>query len=859
MISLSPGSSEEAWWEWEPGSGWWTRCWLGRVSQGLPGFLPFAVARSIAGVVLLSLMLGSNPAWAISEGPVVVQVGHGLRMRLDYSWFENGGYRPLQVRLAPTRALVTDRCLDLEIEVQSPPNPPLRYRQSVTVPRGNNPVEVTMSVPQFAPCVSFTFRVYEDGEQLPALNSRNRIWSDQIEWPEWIPRILYVDHRGQSLSASESLLKFTGVKIGANRHAMTQKDLEQNLGGPLAFQAAINHEIFELSRNELPDHWRDYTCVDVVVLNVDDALLLRQRHPQKWRAIRQWTAAGGNLLIFGLKQDATATHPQTDPWGRMPTVHALLNFPTPPPMTQVVAEAFGWTRPDIEILFQGYQHGEVVPPRTGNTPRDFRDWSSFLQQWGRYELQRRQGSSSGRQARKNGSISDQDTGDQDTGDQDTGDQASGLGRASAGGGAGSPAGVNMSPWQGYHPPNCRLHFLWRPLQMGRVVAISEPNTVAVLESTTLHDWYWIDNTALKNRTRWVDRHGFSLQQGNPHFVSFLLPGAGQAPVTSFRVLISLFVILIGPVNYLWLHRLGRVHLMILTVPLGSLAVTVGLFAHGLMGDGLGTRVRARSVTYLDQQQGEAAQWTRLSYYAGLRPLKGLSFSNQTAVLPLDHLSLAERSSQEPIRDVRLETTSASSPQQRFTQGWLAARRPMQLVTYTSQPTQARLEVTEESTARGSLSMHVTNRLGSTIRQLVLRDRLGKLHFLHSLRNGRQQQATAASDSAQWREWSSQWQTLCNQSRLWQDQSDSSGARRPVSSQQPSLPYVRLLQRHEPPAVNPQTSLLEQGIERALAAESPHHGLEAGEYVAVVERPPHLELGGPSLKQEQSFHVVFGRW
>ena len=53
------------------------------------------------------------------------------------------------------------------------------------------------------------------------------------------------------------------------------------------------------------------------------------------------------------------------------------------------------------------------------------------------------------------------------------------------------------------------------------------------------------------------------------FANLLVPGVGLAPVTEFHVLITLFVLVIGPVNYWLLKRWRRLHLMVLTVPLAA--------------------------------------------------------------------------------------------------------------------------------------------------------------------------------------------------------------------------------------------------------------------------------------------------
>ncbi len=922
MISGNDRVSGNGWWPRGLGTWWWKSRCLGGVSRRLGEFLQAPAGRStprpsrfasvgsfmkaVAWVVLLSSVFSSNKALAVSGNARAIRVGHGLRMAVQSEWFNNGGYRPLQIQLTPTKTLVTDRPLDLEVLVQSWPGQPLLFQQSVTIPRGNSPIEVTLRVPQLSPWTNFVLLVYEDGEELPALTLQNSagFQSSSAEWHEHLPRILVVQSGGSVGRQQEALKALQAVNAGLSSSAMTLTDLQQMDAFHPSSVFWGDENILELPSAELPENWVDFSCVDLVVVDLQDAVSLQTQHPKKWQALRRWTATGGNLLVFGLRQDNS--QPSPDPWGQLPVLNSLLNLPITSHGTPRDPKRLGWNKPDLEVLFLARHRGEIVGPVFGPPSSQINlDWENFEKEAARYGLQTGQlglqpplnpsprdpfnfgqpGSSFPPQNRLPGDLVPEDalSGDGQAGNRQAGNPQGRFGQASGG-----HAPVNMSQWQGYHPPNCRLHFVWRPLQMGRVVAISEHSTAGKLQESTLHDWYWINNTALRNRSRWVDRHGFSLVRGNEGFISFLLPGVGQAPVTSFRVLISLFVILIGPLNYLWLRRLGRVHLMIITVPLGSLAVTVGLFAYALLADGLGTRVRARSVTFLNQQQGEASQWARLSYYAGLRPVAGLAFSERTAVLPLPYAPDQE-GSDGPRRIIEYVTRDATSRDaasrdqatgdratgdratgddsalpQKFKQGWLAARRPMQLLTFKNKTTQARLEVNQQQNANGKLSVRVTNRLGSRIQQLLLRDQAGGLYTWQSLDQGDQATLTPVPQGSgpggiDRGQLNLKWQELFVQAKL-RPPEELNGRKSSLFGRR-QRPFYSVQIGSQGPSlqVNQHTSLLEENLKRGWFALGADQGLQPGQYVAVVDRPPELELGDPSLQQEHSFHVLFGSW
>src|SRR5262249_22484834 len=199
-------------------------------------------------------------------------------------------------------------------------------------------------------------------------------------------------------------------------------------------------------------------------------------------------------------------------------------------------------------------------------------------------------------------------------------------------------------------------FLTRARDLGMVVAIRADS--ANRNFTANHfSWSSVFNTIGSNRWNWRGGWGVSLYAQNGHFWDFLIPGVGLVPVVQFQVLITLFVIAIGPVNYYLFKRLGKLNLMVLTVPAGALAVTSGLLIYAVIADGFSVRARASSFTPIDQRSGQAECWTRLSYYAGLSPSGGLTFSQDTAVIPL--LAYPGEMQNEPTRTLVWARTNPS--------------------------------------------------------------------------------------------------------------------------------------------------------------------------------------------------------
>jgi hypothetical protein len=182
---------------------------------------------------------------------------------------------------------------------------------------------------------------------------------------------------------------------------------------------------------------------------------------------------------------------------------------------------------------------------------------------------------------------------------------------------------------------------------------------------------------------------------------------GEVRAGAFLVILALFAIVIGPVNYLWLQRRRRQALLVVTAPLISIAFVFLLGAYVVAGEGFGVHSRIASLTMLDQSGQQAATRAIVSLYAaGRAPSAGLVFARDAAVLPLVATDLPE--------SVEMDVTGG----QRFTAGLLRARTPTNFEIITVGPARQRLVVTR--TTGGDLE--VVNGLGATVTSLVVRDR-----------------------------------------------------------------------------------------------------------------------------------------
>lgn len=182
-----------------------------------------------------------------------------------------------------------------------------------------------------------------------------------------------------------------------------------------------------------------------------------------------------------------------------------------------------------------------------------------------------------------------------------------------------------------------------------------------------------------------------------------IDGVGTVRARVYLSILLLFSLLIGPVNYLFLHRHRRQALIVVTTPILAVLFLVVLGGYVVIGEGFGLHLRSATLTVLDQSRQAAATRASVSMYAaGRTPSAGLQFSRETAVFPLGGVASNE--------DLHLNLTNA----QEFSSGLVRARTPVNFETASFRTARERLVVTR--TAEG---LQVVNGLGGTVRQLLV--------------------------------------------------------------------------------------------------------------------------------------------
>lgn len=551
-----------------------------------------------------------------------------------------------------------------------------------------------------------------------------------------------------------------------------------------------------MSPGALSPSWIDYTAVDVVCIRRGQLQELIKEQPRVWQAIRHWVSAGGNLWI-----DEMGDHRQT--W---PEVAQWLGLPADGLVDQGLSPQATWQALKASAEFDGLRDwfDEVLrlSIRAGNRTNNL----GLGQIAGHViTLQGPDGQWMVEEAPP------ETPPDDEMFDELYGDDA------------------NLPSWalKEKQEEARLLRQLTRQVEgirecswgLGHVVLFAGPwnESMTVFSGADL-----VPDFASYPRMHFRI-NGDILRHGYRDFWDWVIPGVGRPPVVLFQVLISLFVVAIGPLNYFMLRRKGRLHLLVVTVPLSAALVTGGLIGYAALAEGFETYARVRSFTYLDQTRGEAACWSRQTYYAGVAPADGLRFPTDVAVYRYP-------SSWEDTDNVLLETEW--NRDQQLTRGWIQSRTLAQFMCLRSRATTAALEVDSQAGA----PPRVTNRLGTNVRALLLTDGDGKTYGGLNL---------AENDQAEL-----QTNQLVEAASAIYDMIQNN----PLGDR-PAGGRVTAINMYDRDFLE---WLIHQVAESAAVTGGQNQNLPPRTYLALVEASPEVPLGCEA-KQVNSLNLVWGRW
>lgn len=590
---------------------------------------------------------------------------HGLFLSLDARWIDGSGYRPIHVSLitANGKPAPADRRVEVILQPNALYSSPLpRVSQEIKLSQGKIGEASTILVPQHMLWYALSIEVWEDGRKLPELSNKSLSMANinsRTAVTEAYPAMI-VFHRNaplrdaqaswaldqaNRLDSGEEVEPFPDLRILFNEQTVPTAAPLKSLfaGSPYQAVAALRQlprtDVLPLSM--VPDNWLALSSADLLVFEWQDLETLQETSPEKFAVIRDWTNAGGNLLVWNSGKQGPS---QIDPW-------------------------FDQTKEAIPHQWDKFLL-DAAPIRDIGLLRVLRfphnNFSGNNQ--GQYSAL----------AIQNGKLIE--------------------------------TAPNAGIATGAEKP---LNLATREMGFGKLTLVQE-NPFPGNAGT----WERIFGAIGGSRLAWFDRHGMSRMRENLGFWDFLVPGVGIAPVTTFEVLITLFVIVIGPVNYFVLRAISRLNLLIITVPVGAILITSLLMIYALVSDGFSTQTRIRTLTTLDQQTGQGATWSRQAYYSGMASSSGLTFPTDTAVFEYEQSPLNESVGQKRLSWGKNQVLSGAYFRSRVTQQFLVIR-----------PFQSKRQLEIDTTGNG---ISVTNKLGTKILALLLVDENGTPHFTSNL-------------------------------------------------------------------------------------------------------------------------------
>ena len=191
----------------------------------------------------------------------------------------------------------------------------------------------------------------------------------------------------------------------------------------------------------------------------------------------------------------------------------------------------------------------------------------------------------------------------------------------------------------------------------------------------------------------------------------------SVPVRALLGLVTVFALVMGPLNFVVLSRLNRRIWLLWTVPVLAVLFSGAVFGAAVWSEGWNPRVRSSGITVLDQRNNRASTIGWLGYYCPMTPGDALTFDRATELTP------------EVVSSYRYTSAREGQPRtidwtqgQRLTSGWLQARVPAHFLVRKTEPRRERVTVRKQDN-----QLVAVNGLGTRIDKLTVADRSGSLY------------------------------------------------------------------------------------------------------------------------------------
>lgn len=495
----------------------------------------------------------------------------------------------------------------------------------VNLPQGAGSHQTTIYVPYYCSWDALAVRILEEGELIDTAKTRFNVSNLRLQYLNQVSSVGILAPRDAAAQDAD-WKRFPDVRTlntvlgdGPLPEGVGVDRLDHQAAQELAASVQpANVQYRRLEEDALPTTWLGYSQLDIILVAAPLLRRLEDEQPERRAALDAWVAAGGNLWVYAADENTGELFPGIALTA--PPSSAALTSPQLPKVIELSGEndTSGWEY----TPWQGpYRESSQYQTFSGSTSGSF-DLRPRLDVF--RELKE----------------------------------------------AGHPlvAGQQAAEFQS------RV----RQAELGAgtitTIAVEDPFPGSFLL------WESIRRLHPGNQLHWTRRNGVDVPSGNASYWSFLIESLGQPPVKTFILLNTLFGIAIGPFCYFFFRRRNRLYLLFFAAPAVAVLVTGGLFLYALASDGIHTRARTRTLTWLDPRGDYACTESRHTYYAVFNRHGGLQFPREAMVLPIRGTPLSSAYGSANTDRLSAKKIRFTDAAQRFRGAFLPARDQVQYLT-----------------------------------------------------------------------------------------------------------------------------------------------------------------------------------
>lgn len=551
-----------------------------------------------------SKLFATEPGWRAAKIPTKPADIQDFTATVEVLNPVSEGYLPLRITATSViGSFPGDRPIRINVvpKFGAQPKPNTTYTASLMLTAGNTSVTQEFYLPKYFEGGNFNVVLGDANGPLESyVASFNVGVSNGIKGPEmllsvsdWLTRTAIILPDSNTVSDQpwarvpdlRSLESMVSVDPSFVRNYQRQTDDEA-----LTYLQVQSHLSTQLLRaDEAHESWLGYESVDVILVALPTLESMKQNHPERFKAVRDWVSCGGVIWTYAV--------PDT---GTLAEVFDVVADDTSRAVSTVASASVSRADTTDPLLRATYRF----------TPAMRATKQQFINEPYGYS-----GGMGPSQMRLN-------------------DPAIQFERAGT-----EKTGMFKPP-----EPNATHPFLVTKsvneygdeidrlnVEAGVVVGL----TVADPFPGSLEQWFIVKDLSGANQV-WRHRRGISIMRGSNQFWDWLMNNVARPPVYAFLALLSGFVLLVGPISYHFTRRANRGYLMFLIAPVLAAITTLLLFGYGFIADGFGTKTRVRQITWVDGESGRATEMNRATYFAAFRPSSGLRFPIDSAVYPVQN-------------------------------------------------------------------------------------------------------------------------------------------------------------------------------------------------------------------------------